>query len=363
MRMPRWFYAVVALILEAVATRRDRQIRFLKAQIEILRGKVPGNRVIVDPADRLHLLKLGQELDHQVKDILHLVSIKTYRHWVRSQQRGEMPRRVGRPPLAAELRDLICRLARENVGWGLGRIIGELRKLQVAVSRHTVRRVLSAEGLFPDPERVGGRAVTETSWRKFIALHMNTIVACDFLSKTVLTPLGRQTAYLLMFIHLESRKVFVSPPTCHPIESWVVQQARNLSQWLDEQGIEARFLLHDRDCKFALRFDACFEAAGGGIIRTPVAAPNANAFCESWISRFKAECLDHFICFGLGHLNHIAQTFMRFYNQHRPHQGKGNRTLQLASEPPSQQVTSPRGAVCKHAFLAGLLNHYYREAA
>ncbi len=42
MRMPRWFYAVVALILEAVATRRDRQIGFLKAQIEILRGKLPG---------------------------------------------------------------------------------------------------------------------------------------------------------------------------------------------------------------------------------------------------------------------------------------------------------------------------------
>ncbi len=110
-------------------------------------------------------------------------------------------------------------------------------------------------------------------------------------------------------------------------------------------------------------FDACFEATGVKIIKTPVAAPNANAFCESWISRFKAECLDHFICFGLGHLNHIAQSFMRFHNEHRPHQGKGNRTLQFSSPPPPIEVSPAPGVVCKQAFLGGLLNHYYRKAA
>ncbi len=128
MRMPRWFYAVVALILEAVATRRDRQIRFLKAQIEILRGKLPGNRVIVDPEDRVHLLKLGQELDHQSKDILHLVSVKTYRHWVRAQPRGQR--------LAAwvvRLWRLNCETSSESwqgktLGWRLGRVFG-LRQL------------------------------------------------------------------------------------------------------------------------------------------------------------------------------------------------------------------------------------------
>ena len=360
MRVPRWFHVVVAMIIEALAVRRDSQIRFLRAQIEILRRKLPGNRIIVDPMDRHRLLKLGLELDHKVEDILQLVSIKTYRHWIREQRRSIIPSRVGRQPMVKELRDLILRLARENAGWGLGRIIGELRKLGIAMSRHTVRRVLTVDGLFPEPDRRHHRAV-DTPWRKFLALHMNTIVACDFLSKTIVTPLGRRTAYLLMFIHLESRRVFLSPSTCHPTEIWVVQQARNLSQWLDEQGIEARFLLHDRDCKFTHHFDACFEAAGVSIVKTPVAAPNANAFAESWIARVKSECLDHFMCFGQAHLDHIAQTFVRFYNEHRPHQGKGNRTLQLTSPAPPEG--SPLGPVQRIEFLGGLLNHYYRDAA
>ncbi len=206
MRVPRWFHAVIALILEALAARRDGQIRFLKAQVEILRRRLPGNRIIVDPIDRHRLLKLGLELDHKVEDILHLVSIKTYRHWVREQRRGNTPSRVGRPHMAEELSNLICRLARENVSWGLGRIVGELRKLQVVLSRNTVRRALTAEGLFPDPDRRRNRAI-DSPWRKFLALNMNTMVACDFLSKTILTPLGQKTAYLLMFIHLESRNL------------------------------------------------------------------------------------------------------------------------------------------------------------
>ena len=40
------------------------------------------------------------------------------------------------------------------------------------------------------------------------ALHMNAMGACDLLWKTLWTPLGKNTAYALAFIHLGSRKVF-----------------------------------------------------------------------------------------------------------------------------------------------------------
>ncbi len=40
--MLRWFYVALHLLFEAGAVRRDARIRFLKAQIEILRRKLGG---------------------------------------------------------------------------------------------------------------------------------------------------------------------------------------------------------------------------------------------------------------------------------------------------------------------------------
>ena len=40
------------------------------------------------------------------------------------------------------LRALILRLAQENTGWGLRRIVGELQKLALTPSRSSVRRML-----------------------------------------------------------------------------------------------------------------------------------------------------------------------------------------------------------------------------
>ncbi|GJQ24970.1 MAG: hypothetical protein HBSAPP02_00020 [Phycisphaerae bacterium] len=64
--MFRWLYILPHLLLEAGAARRDARIRFLKAQVEILRRKLGGNRVIPSPDDRARLLALGAELNHNV---------------------------------------------------------------------------------------------------------------------------------------------------------------------------------------------------------------------------------------------------------------------------------------------------------
>jgi anti-anti-sigma factor len=74
-----------------------------------------------------------------------------------------------------------------------------------------------------------GRHGEETGWRKFLRLHMNTLVACDFFTKELATPLGVRAAWFLAFIHVETRKVFLSPPTLSPHERWVEQQARNVT--------------------------------------------------------------------------------------------------------------------------------------
>ena len=79
----------------------------------------------------------------------------------------------------------------------------------------------------------------------------------------------------------------------------------------DEQPF--RFLIHDRDTKFSHAFDEVFRTEGIRVIRTPVEAPNANAYAERWVRTVRADCLDRILILGRRH-----------YNEHRPH-----RALQL----------------------------------
>ena len=362
--LSKWFQAMLMVLFEALAARRDAQIRFLKVQVEMLRQRLPGNRVIVLPGERSRLLKLGAELNHQVDDLMGVVSVKTYKRWVREQQGGRSPSRVGRPKrMTASLRKLILRLARENVGWGVRRIVGELRKLGLTPSRSSIQRLLTSEGLLPDPGRRAPKGVM-TTWRTFISSHMDTLVACDFFGKSIWTPLGKQAAFCLMFIHLGTRKVFVSPATYHPTQEWVNQQAKNVAMWLEDEGLDCRILIHDRDTKFTASFDQMFEANGCQIIKTPFQVPVANAFAESWIGSLKREALNHFLCFSLNHLDHIVQTYVNYYNELRPHQSLGNRPLnQLGQPPPSAPIVGEIGPIRRRQLLGGLFSHYERKAA
>ncbi len=365
--MVRWFYVFFNLLMEAGAARRDARVRFLKAQVEILRRKLGGNRVIPTPDDRDRLLAIGAELNHDVADVIGIVTAQTYSRWVDDRRKGRRSKPVGRSKIAKGVIGVIKRLARENAGWGYRRILGELSKLRIRVSKTTVRSALKTAGLTPSPHR---RAKgEETVWRKFLRLHMNTLVACDFFSKNIITPVGKRIAWSAAFIHVGTRKVWVSPATFNPNEQWVRQQARKVIMWLEENKLPAEFVVHDRDTKFSFGFDRVFRRASIRRVRTPLLAPDANAFVESWIGSIKRECLNYFLCFSLGHLDHIVQAFVRFHNQFRPHQGLGNRTLTDAMsglpEPPPGTTVAPEkiDRIRCQRFLGGLLRHYEREAA
>ncbi len=243
------------------------------------------------------------------------------------------------------------------------RILGELRKLALTPSRTSVQRVLVDEGLLPDLNRRAPKGVT-TQWRTFVNMHVNTMVATDFFCKNIWTPLGKRVAYGLMFIHLGSRKVFVSPSTYRPTEDWVKQQACNVGMWLEEEQLPHRFLIHDRDTKFNESFDQTFKAADVQIVKTPFQSPVANCYAESWIGALKRECLNHFVCVSLKHLDHIAQTYGSYYNRFRPHQSLGNVPLGQAGQPPPESDGAGHiGLVRRHELLGGLLSHYERKAA
>ena len=74
-----------------------------------------------------------------------------------------------------------------------------------------------------------------------------------------------------------------------------------------DQGRQVRFLLRDRDAKFTRSFDDVFRSEGAEVLRTPVQAPNANAYAERWIGTIRAECFDRLLIVGRGHLEQVLR--------------------------------------------------------
>jgi putative transposase len=93
---------------------------------------------------------------------------------------------------------------------------------------------------------------------------------------------------VLVFLSIGSRRVEYVCCTSKPNTAWMLQQARNLLMELDDRDQPMRFLIHDRDAKFPRAFDALLEGENIKVIRTPVQAPNANAYMERWAAALGA---------------------------------------------------------------------------
>jgi putative transposase len=150
------------------------------------------------------------------------------------------PHQRGRPAVAAEVRALVLRLARENPTWGYRRIHGELCRLGFKLGASTVWAILRRAGVAPAPTR---SAVT---WRQFLRAQAKGVLAVDFF--TVDTVLFRRL-YVLFVLEVARRWVHVLGVTAHPVGDWVTQQARNLLMELGEDPGQLRFLIRDRDTK------------------------------------------------------------------------------------------------------------------
>lgn len=170
---------------------------------------------------------------------------------------------------------------------------------------------------------------------------------------------GRVDYYLLFFIHLESRRVFMSPATAHPTDQWVTQQARNFMMEVEVSGEQVTDVIHDWDTKYTQRFDGLLESEGVRVHRKGPAQPNMNAYAERFVQTIQQECLDHFVVLGEKHLNHIVGEYMSHYHEERPHQALANEPP-LGANPPSSEIA--RDIACQER-LGGLIKHYYRHAA
>ena len=254
------------LLLALMSSRRrsdqekDLEILILQHQLNILarKQKTP---IKATRAEKLTMAVLTATLKtrtrqpaHQLGNLIRLFQPETVLKWHRELVRRKWTytrkNNGGRPRIEPEIEALIVQLATENSRWGYGKIQGELRKLDFRISKSTIRMVLDRTGLKPAPLR--GSSV---GWKHLMTHYKEPILACDFFT---LEPIGLHILYVFFFIELGSRRVHLAGITAHPTAPWVTQQARQFTWVLQDQPTPFRFLIRDRDSKYAEAFDHVF---------------------------------------------------------------------------------------------------------
>ncbi len=84
--MDRLLFPVFMLLAHWLQPRFNARLRFLEAQIRMLRSRVDGSRIVPTPEEKDELLSLGVSLDHDVGEVRHVVPLNDYRRWLRERQ-------------------------------------------------------------------------------------------------------------------------------------------------------------------------------------------------------------------------------------------------------------------------------------
>jgi putative transposase len=142
----------------------------------------------------------------------------------------------GRPPIDAEIKALVRRMAAANPLWGAPRIHAELLKLGLDLSERTVSRLM--------PKR---RTPPSQTWRTFLANHVRDLVYFDFF--TVPTA-GLRVLFVLVVLAHHRRRVVHFNITEHPTARWAAQQI--VDAFPDDSA--PADLLRDRDAVYGDAF-------------------------------------------------------------------------------------------------------------
>jgi putative transposase len=223
---------------------KDAEILMLRHQLAVAERERPKARARLTWPDRAWLALLAGTLPiERLAGMQLIVTPGTILRWHRDIVRrrwGRLSRqgRSGRPATHRHVRSVVLRLARENESWGYRRIHGELAGLGITVAPSTVWRILRRSGIDPAPRRDG------PGWAEFLRSQAQGILALDFFTADLLS--GAKV-YVLAVIEHGTRRIWVLGATENPVQSWVVQQVRNLLMDLEDAGTRVKFVLHDRD--------------------------------------------------------------------------------------------------------------------
>lgn len=351
-----WQFLIACL---AAWIHREQQQRLEYAQLELTVAKemLGTKRLRFTDDQRRRLAAKAKQVGRQgIVEIGSLVTPDTLLRWHRTliARKWTYERKsAGRPPITAEIAELIVKFAKENPRAGYDRIQGMLANLGHDVSDTTVKNILKQQGIEPAPKRS-----KQTTWTEFLRSHAQTMAACDFFTTEVWTKGGLVTFYVLFIIKLATRRVEIAGITASPDSAWIKQVARNLTDCEDGFLNGTTHLLMDRDTKFTKEFREILKSSGVKSVRLPPRSPNLNAFAERFVRSIKEECLDRMIFFGAKMFRHAVHEYIRHYHAERNHQGLENRLIE-----PKESLDTAKGEIKCHERLGGLLKYYHRRAA
>jgi putative transposase len=188
-----------------------------------------GRRLRFTDSERHRLARKAQALGRKVlNEIETLVTPDTLLRWYRELMASKWSyshrRGPGRPRVMKTMVELILQVALENPSWGYTRIRGALANLGHQVGRGTIANILRDSGIEPAPERDA-----HPRWSTVLQAHWECLAATDFLIVEVCTTRGLVTQYVLFFIDIASRSVYVAGSAPYPDNSWMTQIARNIT--------------------------------------------------------------------------------------------------------------------------------------
>jgi putative transposase len=256
-------------------------------------------------------------------------------HWTRLSGRPT----GGRPPVNAEIKVPIMRMAAANPLWSAPRIHGELLKLGLDVAERTVSRLI--------PKR---RPPSQT-WRTFLANHVRDLVSLDFFT----VPTARlRVLFVLVVPHHHRRRVVHFNVTEHPTAASTTQQLVDAFP----EDTAPSYLLRDRDSVYGDSFRRRVKGMRIREVLTATHSPWQNPFAERLIGSVRRECLDHVLVLSERHLRRVLTRYFAYYHRTRTH-------LALGKDAPNMRpVQRPEvGAIVATPEVGGLHHRYVRRAA
>ena len=122
--------------------------------------------------------------------------------------------------------------------------------------------------------------------------------------------------YCFFVISHDRRRILHFNITKHPTSSWITQQLRKAFPF----ETAPRFLIYDRDAKYATEGPAAIRSLKINGARTSFASPWQNAVVERWVGSCGSELLDHVIVLNERHLKRLLSDYVS-YHEDRNHLG------------------------------------------